>query len=89
MLLKNLDSRLELHFNEKKIYFIIFYFFPQYLLADDGIVYLDVQYIIDNSFLGIHYKKIKLIEDENKSIILNKKKLIKSKEQEINNQKIF
>ena len=73
---------------KKKFILLFFIFFPQYLLADDGIVYLDVQYIIDNSFLGIHYKKkIKLIEDENKSIILNKKKLIKSKEQEINNQK--
>ena len=73
---------------KKKFILLFFIFFPQYLLADEGIVYLDVQYIIDNSFLGIHYKKkIKLIEDENKSIILNKKKLIKSKEQEINNQK--
>tara|TARA_B100000989_G_C19460224_1_gene435870 strand:+ start:396 stop:920 length:525 start_codon:yes stop_codon:yes gene_type:complete len=73
---------------KKKFILFFFIFFPQYLLANDGIVYLDVQYIIDNSFLGIHYKKkIKLIEDENKSIILNKKKLIKSKEQEINNQK--
>ena len=47
-------------FNEK-IYFINNnYFSPTNLFAEDKIVYLDVQFIIDNSKIGLSYKnKIK------------------------------
>ena len=70
--------------------FVIFFFF--YLFAnanaDDKIVYLDIQYIIDNSILGVHYKSlIKNIENENKTQILIKQKQIKEKEQQLKNQK--
>ena len=51
-------------------------------------VYLDVQFIIDNSDLGKYYKT-KLLEKHNKtkSNLKTDKDLIKKKEQEINNQK--
>ena len=70
--------------------FVIFFFFCLFtnVNADDKIVYLDIQYIIDNSILGIHYKSIiKNIENENKTQILIKQKQIKEKEQQLKNQK--
>ena len=70
--------------------FVIFFFFYLFanVNADDKIVYLDIQYIIDNSILGIHYKSIiKNIENENKTQILIKQKQIKEKEQQLKNQK--
>ena len=54
-----------LHFDEKISFNYICFFF-QNLNAENNLVYLDVQYIIDNSTLGKHYKKkIKSIEDKN------------------------
>ena len=70
--------------------FVIFFFFYLFanVNADDKIVYLDIQYIIDNSILGIHYKSlIKNIENDNKTQILIKQKQIKEKEQQLKNQK--
>ena len=70
--------------------FVIFFFFYLFanVNADDKIVYLDIQYIIDNSILGIHYKSlIKNIESDNKTQILIKQKQIKEKEQQLKNQK--
>ena len=70
--------------------FVIFFFFYLFanVNADDKIVYLDIQYIIDNSILGVHYKSlIKNIENENKTQILIKQKKIKEKEQQLKNQK--
>ena len=70
--------------------FVIFFFFCLFtnVNADDKIVYLDIQYIIDNSILGIHYKSlIKNIENDNKTQILIKQKQIKEKEQQLKNQK--
>ena len=72
----------------KKLFLIIFVFFFQNLNNENNLVYLDVQYIIDNSTLGKHYKKkIKSIEDKNMPSILEKQKNLKKKEDEINNQK--
>ena len=54
----------------------------------NNIVYLDVQFIIDNSDIGIFYKnKIKKIQDNNKNILKPSEEKIKEKELEINNQK--
>ena len=67
ILQKNLDFKLEHHFNEKN-YFIFFFFFI-YKFIQKNIVYLDVQFIIDNSNLGKFYKnKIKKIKNKNKLI---------------------
>ena len=56
--------------------------------ANNNIVYLDIQFIIDNSKIGIHYKeKIINYEKKNKLILNKKEKEIKSKQVEINNQK--
>lgn len=54
----------------------------------NNIVYLDVQFIIDNSDIGIFYKnKIKKIQENNKQILKPSEEQIKKKELEINNQK--
>ena len=54
----------------------------------NNIVYLDVQFIIDNSDFGIFYKnKIKKIQENNKQILKPSEEQIKKKELEINNQK--
>ena len=42
----------------KAIFIFIFFFFQiNYVYANDNVVYLDVQFIIDNSDIGIFYKK--------------------------------
>ena len=62
---------------------IIYFILTSYSFAESKIVYLDVQYIIDNSNIGIFYKKkVKSIQAENKKQIS-----LKEKEIEINNQK--
>ena len=69
---------------KKKFILLFFIFFPQYLLADEGIVYLDVQYIVDNSNLGKIYKnELKKTQQKNnqdikkiKSVILNNHKIL-------------
>ena len=73
----------------KKIFtFLIFFFYINPVFADKNIVYLDIQYIIDNSNLGKFYKtKIKINQDKNKEILQIEQKKLKEKEQEINNQK--
>lgn len=56
--------------------------------SNENIVYLDVQFIIDNSDIGILYKnKIKKLQDQNKSKLNIKEAEIKIKETEFNNQK--
>ena len=68
--------------------FIIVFFFKNNCFANNNIVYLDIQFIIDNSKIGIHYKeKIINYEKKNKLILNKKEKEIKSKQVEINNQK--
>tara|TARA_Y100001980_G_C14543158_1_gene321800 strand:+ start:1670 stop:2194 length:525 start_codon:yes stop_codon:yes gene_type:complete len=67
--------------------FLLFFFCSNNIYANN-IVYLDIQYIIDNSEIGIFYKnKIKLVQDQNNSNLKNDEKEIKNKEIEINNQK--
>ena len=57
----------------KKIILIIIFFFYSNISLSDNLVYLDVQYLIDNSNLGKFYKKdIKIIQ--NKKILELKKK---------------
>ena len=64
------------------------YYFFQNNAFSKNIVYLDIQYIIDNSDLGIFYKsKINKLADNNKENLKIKKNEIKLKEEEINNQK--
>ncbi len=67
--------------------FLLFFFYNNNVYANN-IVYLDIQYIIDNSDIGIFYKKkIKLFQDQNNSNLKNVEDEIKNKEIEINNQK--
>ena len=75
----------------KKIFvFVFIVFYSNFGYADDNIAYLDVQYIIDNSLIGKHYKdKIKIVQEDNKSILQDKEDEIKAKEVEIKNKKIF
>ena len=73
---------------KKFILLIIIIFSPTNLFAEDKIVYLDVQYIIDNSKLGLSYKnKIKEVQNKNRIDLSIKEKIIKERELEINNQK--
>ena len=72
----------------KKFLLIFVLFFFQNNAFSKNIVYLDIQYIIDNSDLGIFYKsKINKLTDNNKENLKIKKNEIKLKEEEINNQK--
>ena len=78
---------MELHFNEK-IFFNIFILFFQNNVYSKEIVYLDVQFIIDNSDLGQFYKsEINKISSNNIANLKIKEEEISVKESEINNQK--
>ena len=67
--------------------FVIFFYFS-YSNSNNNIVFLDVQYLIDNSNLGKKYKKeILKLKDQNDSKLKVKEEKIKEKEIEINNQK--
>ena len=68
--------------------FFILLFYNNISFAENKIVYLDVQFVIDNSELGKFYKKkIKKIKDKNKTELKNDETIIKKKENEIKNQK--
>ena len=73
----------------KKIFIVLFFFLnSNFVYAETKIAYLDVQFIMDNSKLGIKYKE-ELIKYQN-TIKTNIKKIendLKKKENEINNQK--
>ena len=72
----------------KKFFLLILFLTPNNLYAENKIVYLDVQYIIDNSQIGLSYKnKIKKDQNKNRIDLSIKEKIIKEKELEINNQK--
>ena len=74
----------------KKFFLIIFFFTIKFNLANSSIniVYLDIQFIIDNSEMGILYRnKINKQNELIKSDLLIKEKQIKIKEKEINDQK--
>ena len=67
--------------------FVIFFYFS-YANSNNNIVFLDVQYLIDNSNLGKKYKKeILKLKDQNNLKLKVKEEKIKEKEIEINNQK--
>ena len=72
----------------KKLLLVLIIFFYQSNVYSKNIVYLDVQYIIDNSKLGKFYKSnIKIIQDKNNLELKKKESEIKERETEINNQK--
>ena len=72
----------------KKFLLIFVLFFFHNNAFSKNIVYLDIQYIIDNSDLGIFYKsKINKLVDNNKESLKIKENEINLKEKEINNQK--
>ena len=73
----------------KKIILIIIFIFQTNLSkADNGIVYLDIQFIIDNSDLGKFYKtKLLNVQERKKNELKAKEIVIKEKEKKINNQK--
>ena len=70
------------------IFLILNFFFSNLTYSNTNIAYLDVQYIIDKSNLGVKYKKI--IDQkvkEIKSKLNNSEPNIKKKENEINDKK--
>lgn len=68
--------------------FFILLFYNNIAFAENKIVYLDVQFVIDNSELGKFYKKkIKKIKDKNKIDLKKDEVILKDKENEIKNQK--
>ena len=72
----------------KNIFFIIVFFFFTISNVTANIVYLDIQFIIDNSELGKFYKKkILQLQDKTKQDLKTEETLIKNKETEINNKK--
>ena len=73
---------------KKFFYSLIFFFHTSLSFSSSNIVYLDVQFIIDNSNLGLFYKeKILKIQNDNKDELELKEKAIKKKEVEFNDQK--
>lgn len=73
----------------RNLFVLLFFFFQLNISqASNNIVYLDIQYIIDNSDLGIHLKgKVKKTQDKIKLELTIKEKLIKEKENDIRNKK--
>ena len=72
----------------KKILILILFLLVTNNASSSNIVYLDVQFIIDNSKIGLFYKdKLMKIKDENKSKLISQQKKIKNEENEINKQK--
>ena len=72
----------------KKFFLIFLFFFFQNNVYSKEIVYLDVQFIIDNSDLGQFYKsEINKISSNNIANLKIKEEEISVKESEINNQK--
>lgn len=73
----------------KKLFFIVFLFFNLSIAhSNNNIVYLDVQYIIDNSKLGLLYKsKISINQKKLKNLLIDDEKILKDKEIFINDKK--
>ena len=69
------------------IFFFLFFISSSDLNAEINVVYLDVQYIIDNSKLGIYYKnKLKIEQNKLQKTLNNNENKIKKMEKEINEQ---
>ena len=72
----------------KKLVFLIYFISIKFAVASSNVVYLDVQYIIDQSELGIFYKKkLNVIKENTQSGLIKKEKEIKKYENEIRNKK--
>ena len=72
----------------KLIFFFFFLLYNFNVQANNNTVYLDIQFIIDKSDIGVFYKdKIKIIENEGKIQLSDKQKSIENKKTAINNQK--
>ena len=71
----------------KKLIFFIFFIFIEQGIAKTNIAYLDVQYIIDKSELGIYYKnKLNLTKNKSKSELIEKEQKIKEIQTDIKNK---
>ena len=71
----------------KKLIFFIFFICIEQGIAKTNIAYLDVQYIIDKSELGIYYKnKLNLIKNKSKSELIKKEEKIKEIQTDIKNK---
>ncbi len=71
----------------KKLIFFIFFICIEQAIAKTNIAYLDVQYIIDKSELGIYYKnKLNLIKNKSKSELIKKEQKIKEIQTDIKNK---
>ena len=64
--------------NKNIFFYSIFFFTISNVTAN--IVYLDIQFIIDNSELGKFYKKILQLQDKTKQDLKTEETLIKNKE---------
>ena len=72
----------------KKYFFLILFLFYSSSALTDDIVYLDIQYIIDNSEIGKFYKnKINDIQKKKNPKLKIKEEEINTKKKEIENQK--
>ena len=70
------------------ILIILFLFNSNIVNSNNNIVYLDIQFIIDKSDLGLFYKKkIKKLQDEINKDVKKREKIIKDKETDIKNKK--
>tara|TARA_Y100001935_G_C17288436_1_gene501799 strand:- start:180 stop:704 length:525 start_codon:yes stop_codon:yes gene_type:complete len=73
---------------KKIIFFFLFFFQLSYSYSNTNIAYLDVQFIIDNSEIGLFYKKkLKTLQETNNKDLKKKQSIIKDKETDIKNQK--
>ena len=71
----------------KKLIFFIFFIWIEQGIAKTNIAYLDVQYIIDKSELGIYYKnKLNLTKNKSKSELIKKEQKIKEIQTDIKNK---
>ena len=66
---------------KKLIFFLLFFFQLSHSQSNTNIAYLDVQFIIDNSEIGLFYKKkLKTLKESNNKNLKKKQKSIKYKE---------
>ena len=73
---------------KKLIFSLLFFFQLSHSQSNTNIAYLDVQFIIDNSEIGLFYKKkLKTLQESNNKNLKKKQKIIKDKEADVKNQK--
>tara|TARA_Y100000768_G_scaffold385498_1_gene371737 strand:+ start:791 stop:1312 length:522 start_codon:yes stop_codon:yes gene_type:complete len=72
----------------KKLFFLFLFILKTTNSYSSNVAYLDVQYIIDNSDIGLFYKKkLKKIQDKNANTLKPIEDKIKNQELEIKNKK--